>query len=74
MEPEIPEEVVDLPGIFTNHYYRQIEVINKSKTTKFAKLTFENQPNCNVILPKSVSYKLGFRNSEKIWFSKQVFS
>lgn len=66
------EEIIDLQGIYSTNYFRQIEIVNKSKVAKFVKLIFENEQNSNVILPTSLSFKVGFKNSEKIWFSKQV--
>ena len=60
-------------GIFECDYYRQLEIVNKSKTTKFIKLTFENEQNSNVNFPISLSYKVA-KNSEKVWFSKQIYN
>ena len=63
MQEEIPKETVHLDDVFTSNYYRQLEIINKSKSAKYVKVKFENELNCNSILPISLSYKVGFRNS-----------
>jgi hypothetical protein len=46
--------------------------VNKSKGTKFVKITFDDSENDNVIFPKEMAFKIGYKNSEKLWFGKQV--
>ena len=56
-----------------NNYFRQVEVVNKSKDKKVVSLNFSADENCNFIVPKSFCWKIFSKGNESLWMAQQNY-
>ena len=65
------EERIDIEGLFTTPYFREIQIYNRSRKTKFVKLLFRQSADANVLLPCEISFKVGMKSNETVALAKQ---
>ena len=68
---EAVEERIDIEGIFTTPYFREIQIYNRSRKTKFVKLLFRQGADANVLLPCEISFKVSMKSNETVALAKQ---
>ncbi len=69
MDEEWP--LVNIPGIYTCDYFKQIQITNKSDNQLNVTLIFQKSQKANTILPSKISFLVTNKAIESMWLFKQ---